>query len=100
MASTISNEFHTLMYAVWEILEKLDIHQDIFSLNAMKFGKLIKRQKIKSKHTLNQKEIAYYTQALVEIYRNWAMYGHRDWTVKEREMTAVFTIEFKRKTGI
>ena len=92
-----SNGFHTMMYAIWELLDKVDMKYDRISMNAIKLGKLIKRQSIKSKHTLNQKEIHYYTISLREIYKNWAMKGHPDWSVKEKDMSATFTIIFERK---
>ena len=92
-----TNGFHALMYSVWEILDKVDQEQDRYSMNAFKLGKLIKRQKLKSKHTLNPKEIHYYTLGLIEIYKNWARYGHNEWAIKEKEMSASFTVVFLRK---
>jgi hypothetical protein len=92
-----SNGFHAMMYAIWELLDKVDIHQDKISMNAIKLGKLIKRQKLKSKHTLDQKEIRYYTISLVEIFKSWGTHGHKDWKVKEKDMASVFTVNFERK---
>jgi len=92
-----SNGFHTMMYAVWELLDKVNIESNSISMNAFKLGKLIKRQKIKSKHTLDQKEIYYYSQSLKEIYKEWARHGHPDWSVREKEISSVFTVIFERK---
>lgn len=95
-----SNGFHSMMYALWEMLDKVDMNVNGISMNAIKLGKLIKRQKLKSKHTLDQKEIRYYTLGLVEIYKNWGRYGHKDWKVSEREMSSIFTVYFERKDGV
>lgn len=95
-----TNGFDTMMYAVWELLDKVDMNQDTFSMNCFKLGKLIKRQKLKSKHTLEPKEISYYSKSLVEIYKGWGMNGHPDWKVREKEMSSVFTIVFERKEGV
>jgi len=94
---SLSNGFHTMMYAVWEILDKLDRDVTMFSMNAIKLGKLIKRQKLKSKHTLTQQEISYYSRGLIEVCRNWAIYGHPDWKVKEKTPSSMFTVVFERK---
>lgn len=95
-----SNGFHTMMYAVWELLDKVDIHTDRISLNAIKLGKYIKRQKLKSKHTLDKKELRYYSNSLAEIYKSWGRRGHKDWTVRENEFSASFSVIFERKKEI
>ena len=92
----LSNGFHPIMYAVWELLDKVDIERDYISMNAIKLGKLIKRIPLKSKHTLDDKEIHYFSIGLKEIYMNWATFGHPEWKVRERD-AFVFTIVFERK---
>ncbi|MCK4544180.1 hypothetical protein KAU43_01450 [candidate division WOR-3 bacterium] len=92
-----SNECYTMMHSIWEILDKVDPNLNKFSVNAVKLGKLIKRQRLKSKHTLGQSEIHYYTKLLVEVFKNWADYGHRDWKVRQRNPSTTFTVLFERK---
>ena len=33
----------------------------------------------------------------MEIFENWGSHGHRDWKVREKEMSSTFTIVFERK---
>jgi len=94
------NGYHAVMYAVWEILDKVDPNQHKFSLYGFKLGKLIKRYKLKSKHTLTNEERMYYHNMLVEVFKNWAIGGHPDWRVKEKDMQPTFTVEFIRKDGV
>ena len=92
----LSNGFHSMMYAVWELLDKIEMERDHYSMNAIKLGKLIKRIPLKSKHTLDEKEIHYYSIGLKEIYMNWSRFGHPEWKVREKDSFR-FTIVFERK---
>jgi len=94
------NGYHAIMYGVWELLDKVDLDQHSFSLTGYKLGKLIRRYKLKSKYTITHEERMYYHNKLVEVYKNWAIDGHPDWNVKEKEMQPTFTVEFIRKEGI
>lgn len=97
MADQLSNGFHSMMYCVSEILDKLDFDQEKFTLNAYKLGKLIKRQKVKSKHTLDDVEISYYSRMLYEILKHWGRYGHKDWKIMEKVPSSSLTVQFIRK---
>ena len=95
----LSNGFHTMMYAVWEILDKLDDNVESISMNGIKLGKLIKRHPLKSKHTLTRKEINCYSRGLIEICQNWGVHGHPSWNVREKTPSSMFTAVFYRKEG-
>ncbi len=98
MEELLSNGFHSMMHSVWEILDNVDFETEKFTVNAYKLGKLIKRQKVKSKHTLEENEISYYSKKLYEIRKFWATYGHPDWKIKEKVPSGSFTVQFIRKT--
>lgn len=97
MTDRLSNGFHSMMHSVWEILDKVDPDIDILTLTCYKLGKLIKRKKVKSRHTLDDTEISYYSRMLYEIFREWVRYGHRDWKVKEKVPSGSLTVQFIRK---
>ncbi len=94
----LNNGFYSMMYSVWAILDKVDNDQDKFTLNAYRLCKLIKRQKLKSKHTLDNGELQFYSRMLAEIFKKWVGYGHSDWKVREKLPSPTFTVQFIRKT--
>lgn len=100
MEDEFSNGFHAVMYCVSEILDKVDLKQDRITFNYSKLGKLIKRQRVKSKHTLGDKEIRYYGKKLVEIFKNWGTHGHEEWIVRQKNPSSVFTVVFIRKESL
>ena len=92
-----SNGFHTMMHTVWEMLDKVDINQPYITIHGVKLGKYIKRIPLKSKHTLDENEVAYYTRGLMEVFRSWPTHGHPNWNVRQKQMSERFAVIFERK---
>ena len=93
----MDNETSTTIYALKQILDKLPPEKLSMKFTGITFGRTIKGYPIKSKsNTLSQQEITKFTRQLMNAYKDWAQFGHKDWIVRETIGTR-FSVLFIRK---
>ena len=92
----MANDVSVAIELMVNILNKLPEDKVTIRFNAISFGKEIKGYPYKSKtQVLTKSEIQNFSQDLMNIYKNWAVYGDKNWKVKEIPAMR-FTIRFTR----
>ena len=92
----MGNDLKTSFFAIRNILNGIPKDKDYIRLNTVIYGKTIEGIPIKSRETLTQRQMVQYRFDLLNIYKNWSLYGHEDWIIKQIS-GLYFTVKFIRK---